>query len=272
MSPATSPPPRFPRSRRPSTDISARANSPRLIWTPSSRRRVSASPAQKKTLDLAPALAREAEVAELIRRFLTASKPDVATLERTLRAAVFQQSNQVLEWVLQQAVDGLDMAYQPRPDEVWKGRMKRQVDGLFGSFTITRDYYHNPATKTGHCPADAALGLEAGYTPGLARIICLMGSEQASYQAAETSLQEVGGVRVSARQIQRMVQAIGPEATAWQKRPAKPESTTAKVLYVSADGTGVPVCKAELEGVAGRQADGSAKTRQAYLGCVFTQH
>ena len=28
----------------------------------------------------------------------------------------------------------------------------------------------------------------------------------------------------------------------------------------------------ELEGRRGKQADGTAKTRQVYLGCVFTQH
>jgi hypothetical protein len=43
-------------------------------------------------------------------------------------------------------------------------------------------------------------------------------------------------------------------------------------MYVSADGTGVPMRKEELVGRAGKQADGSAKTRMAYLGCVFTQH
>jgi hypothetical protein len=43
-------------------------------------------------------------------------------------------------------------------------------------------------------------------------------------------------------------------------------------MYVSADATGVPMRKEELEGRSGRQADGSAKTRMAYLGCVFTQH
>jgi hypothetical protein len=30
--------------------------------------------------------------------------------------------------------------------------------------------------------------------------------------------------------------------------------------------------KEELEGRAGKQPDGSARTRMAYLGCVFTQH
>ena len=43
-------------------------------------------------------------------------------------------------------------------------------------------------------------------------------------------------------------------------------------MYVSADGTGVPMRKEELAGRAGKQVDGTAKTRQAYLGCVFTQH
>jgi hypothetical protein len=43
-------------------------------------------------------------------------------------------------------------------------------------------------------------------------------------------------------------------------------------MYVSADGTGVPMRQEELAGRAGKQPDGTAKTRMAYLGCVFTQH
>ena len=46
----------------------------------------------------------------------------------------------------------------------------------------------------------------------------------------------------------------------------------APVLYVSADGTGAPMRKEELEGRQGKQAEGRAQTRQVYLGCVFTQH
>jgi hypothetical protein len=43
------------------------------------------------------------------------------------------------------------------------------------------------------------------------------------------------------------------------------------VFYVSSDGTGVPMRREEVEGRAGRQPDGSAKTREAKLGCIFTQ-
>ena len=42
-------------------------------------------------------------------------------------------------------------------------------------------------------------------------------------------------------------------------------------MYVSGDATGLPMRKEELEGVVGKQEDGSAKTSMIYGGCVFTQ-
>jgi hypothetical protein len=43
-------------------------------------------------------------------------------------------------------------------------------------------------------------------------------------------------------------------------------------MYVSGDGTGLPMRKEELEGAAGKQEDGSAKTAMIYGGCVFTRN
>jgi len=43
------------------------------------------------------------------------------------------------------------------------------------------------------------------------------------------------------------------------------------VMYVSYDGTGVPMTRPELAGIKGKQPDGTAKTREAKLGCVFIQ-
>jgi hypothetical protein len=143
---------------------------------------------------------------------------------------------------------------------------------LFGSFFITRDYYYHPGKHQGHYPADAALGLEGAYTPALARLICLEGADQSSYQQAQEHLQDTGGIAVSARQIQRVVQRVGAEAQAWQERSALPGSCSAPIMYISADATGVPMRPEELEGRSGKQPDGTAKTRSAYLGCVFTQH
>jgi hypothetical protein len=105
--------------------------------------------------------------------------------------------------------------------------------------------------------------------------MCLEGADDSSHQKAENHLAETGGIQVCARQIQRVVQRVGTDAQEWQQReyhPAEGQVCAAPIMYVSADGTGVPMRAEELLGRAGKQADGSAKTRQAYLGCVFTQH
>jgi hypothetical protein len=114
--------------------------------------------------------------------------------------------------------------------------------------------------------------LEVAYTPALARLLCLEGADEMGYEKAQQHLAETGGIDVCARQIQRVVQRVGGAAQAWQERQAQPGGSSVPILYVSADATGVPMRKEELEGRAGKQPDGSAKTRMAYLGCVFTQH
>jgi hypothetical protein len=199
----------------------------------------------------------------------------VQELEGLVRTAIFKPASALVGHLLQGAADRIDAAYQPKPGQGRKGRVPLQVQCLFGCLDLQRDYYYHEGKQQGHYPADAALGLEVGYTPALARILCLEGADETSYQKAELHLAETGGIRVSARQIQRVVQRVGQHAQAWQEREVQPnqcEPGDAPVLYVSADGTGTPMRKEALAGRPGKQADGTAKTRQVYLGCVFTQH
>ena len=189
-----------------------------------------------------------------------------------VRTAVFKSANELVGWLLQQAADRADGAYQAKPGEVRKGRETLAVQGIFGRFPLQRDYYHHAGGHAGHYPADAALGLEGSYTPALAKLICLEGADEPTYLKAERHLKQTGGITVSARQIQRVVQRVGGDAQTWQEREAQPGARDAPILYVSADGTGVPMVPEELKGRRGKQADGTAKTRQVYLGCVFTQH
>ena len=210
-------------------------------------------------------------------RFEAADPTGVAVqeLEVLVRTAIFKPANDLVALLLQSAADRIDAGYQPRPGEDYKGRVTINVSGIFGSFKLARDYYYHPGKNLGHHPADAALGLENGNTPALARLVCLEGTDESSYQKAEDHLRETGGIEFSARQIQRLVQAIGKDAQVWQQREALkplPEAQAVPKLYVSADATGVPMRKEELAGRKGKQPDGSAKTRMAYLGCVFTQH
>jgi hypothetical protein len=207
-----------------------------------------------------------------------ASQPNglaVQQLEILIRTAIFKPANALMAFLLQDAADRIDALYQPKPGQQYKGRQSLRVNGIFGSFELERDYYYYEGKKQGHYPADAALGLERANTPALARLVCLEGADEASYQKAEEHLKETGGIDFCARQIQRLVQRVGPGAQQWQQREAlKPEpgSKAAPILYVSADATGVPMRREELQGRKGKQPDGSAKTRMAYLGCVFTQH
>ena len=213
----------------------------------------------------------------MMARFEAAEPNGVAVqqLEVLVRTAIFKPANALIGVLLQAAADRIDAAYQPQPGQLRKGHETLQIDGIFGTFPLQRDYYYHAGKQQGHYPADAALGLEGSTTPALARLVCLEGADEVSYLKAEVHLQETGGITFSARQIQRLVQTVGTPAQQWQAREARqpePGTKAAPILYVSGDGKGVPMRPEELKGRDGKQTDGSAKTRMAYLGCVFTQH
>lgn len=199
----------------------------------------------------------------------------VQQLEVLVRTAIFKPANALVGFLLQAAADRIDAGYQIKLGQQRKGREQVTINGIFGAFELERDYYYHPGKKQGHYPADAALGLEGGNTPALARLVCLEGADENSYQKAENHLHETGGIDVSARQIQRWVQQVGEPAQRWQAREAQqpePGTKAVPIMYLSGDASGVPMRPEELAGRAGKQPDGSAKTRMAYLGCVFTQH
>lgn len=81
---------------------------------------------------------------------------------------------------------------------------------------------------------------------------------------------------MNARQFGRVAEAIAPGlkkalATITTPCPTVELEKAIPVFYVETDGTGTPMRKSELAGRKGKQKDGSAKTREAKLGCVFTQ-
>jgi len=193
-------------------------------------------------------------------------------LELDLRAAAFQLLGPIVAAALQAAIDRVEADYQPKKFEQWKGWAALEVRSLFGTHRLLRAYYYNPKTRQGHHPADAALGLQGSYTPALAQLTCWAGAESESFEMAEAQLRVLGALQVPARQIHRLVQRVGAAAVVWQNQDHRPgDGGRVKVLYVSVDGTGVPMRRLELQGRQGRQPDGTAKTRQSYLACVFTQ-
>lgn len=167
---------------------------------------------------------------------------------------------------MQALVDQFDASFQPGPNQRWVERRHLEITGLFGSLHIHRDYYAQE--QRGHCPADAALALEGCYTPAMARMMYRSAAKN-SYAEASQDLFEYAGVKVCDRQIQRLVQEVAPAVGPWLK--TLPVQASVGLMYVSGDGTGVPMRKEFLSGRKGKQPDGSAKTREAKLGCVFLQ-
>jgi hypothetical protein len=100
---------------------------------------------------------------------------------------------------------------------------------------------------------------------------------QSTFKDGRDDLRIYAGLEVSAKDVERVAERIGREMDAWGEEERQrlliedgrePEKDI-PLMYISYDGTGVPMRPEELVGVKGK--DGPAKTREAKLGCVFTQ-
>lgn len=179
---------------------------------------------------------------------------------------IFASAGKLLEPVIQALVDQFDASFEPGPEQRFVERRHLEITGLFGAMHIFRDYYLQG--QKGFCPADNSLGLEGAYTPALSRMM-LRAAAKNSYGEASADLFEYAGARVCDRQIQRLVQSVAPAIEPWLD--TLQDSGSVPLMYISGDGTGVPMRKEELEGRRGKQPNGSAKTREVKLGCVFLQ-
>jgi hypothetical protein len=91
------------------------------------------------------------------------------------------------------------------------------------------------------------------------------------YESASEDLLAQAGVSLDGRQIQRLVNLVAPGVAAQLEEASDTPAAPIPILYAEVDGTGVPMVAEELAGRAGKQEDGSAKTREVKLGAIFTQ-
>ena len=157
-----------------------------------------------------------------------------------------------------------------RPGEKrYRGRPK-VVETLFGPVRLLRDYFVG-ADGASRVPLDEKLGLIEGYSPALAKLMGRVAAQQ-SFEAASGDLKAYAGVEIGARAIARMAQILGPQMAQVRATADHPQAVPEiPVLYVEADGTGVPMRKSEVAGRKAKEGPGEAKTREVKLGCVFTQ-
>lgn len=152
----------------------------------------------------------------------------------------------------------------------YHGRHEKTVESVLGPLHLERAYYHCKKCQSGFCPRDRDLRLELfSLTPGVLR---MTGSTAAlvSFEESSALLHELAGVEVSTSQVQRAAEALGAEIAADERACVEKMGEVAPAMYLGMDGTGVPMRPTEVAGRAGKQPDGSAKTREAKVVTVWT--
>jgi hypothetical protein len=155
------------------------------------------------------------------------------------------------------------------------------LDTVLGPVTLTRAWYHCAACGHGLAPRDAELGVAGtSMSPGLTA----MNDRAAAagpFAGAAGLLEDLAGVRLTAKRVERAAEASGAaQAAAVRGRAALitsrkvvplPPSPLPDKLYGVIDGTGVPMTAKETAGREGKGEDGRARTREVKLAVFFTQ-
>ena len=155
------------------------------------------------------------------------------------------------------------------------------IDTVLGPVTLTRAWYHCAACKHGLAPRDAELGVQdASMSPGL-RAMNDQAAAAGPFAKAARLLENLAGVRLTVKRVERGAEASGAAAAAAVRDRAAmitartlvpfPPSPLPDKLYAAIDGTGVPVTAKETAGRDGKGEDGRARTREVKLAVFFTQ-
>jgi hypothetical protein len=205
---------------------------------------------------------------------------DFEALEVSLRSSMHSVGSKMLEELLN--ADGGDYRGRVQPCEgghgfEFKEYRDKKVVTVLGPITLRRAYYYDRECKKGWCPKDTALDVEGtSLSPGVRRIVARAGA-RGPFALGHEDLKEMAGIEVGPKEIERVSHRIGGEIEAFFQDTAFGGGDSVyswqnvSKMYICMDGTGVPVVKAETVNRRGKGEEGEAKTREAKLGCVFTQ-
>ena len=145
------------------------------------------------------------------------------------------------------------------------GYRNKKVLTVLGSINLKRSYYYDRKSKEGFCPKDKDLDIEnTTFSPGARRIMARVGAYQ-SFCLGQEDITEMAGIDIDAKEIERYSSKIGEQVSEFDEKKMSMDLTYEKeskeripIMYVSMDGTGVPVVKKETHGRKGK--NGVAKT------------
>jgi hypothetical protein len=132
----------------------------------------------------------------------------------------------------------------------YRGRHEKSFESVLGTLRLERAYYYCEPCQGGFCPRDRALGLEDfSLSPAVLRMV---GSTATLVSFLESSalLQELAGVQVNPKQVERAAEALGQEIAEDERQTVEPVSDAPlpSTLYLGLDGTGIPMRTSELVG------------------------
>jgi hypothetical protein len=149
-----------------------------------------------------------------------------------------------------------------------------------GKVECLRPYYLCEHCHRGQFPVDVQLDVEnTELSPGVRRMLAAVGQE-GPFDRGRQQMELLAGLSITTKAVERTAEAIGEDIEVRQQRELQqalqlelpiPMGPRIPILYVEMDGSGIPVVRKETEGRPGKQDGQPAHTREAKLGCVFTQ-
>jgi len=208
---------------------------------------------------------------------------DLEALEMAVRSAMHRAGAGALSELLQfpaPAAEQRSLACGCGHEAHYRELRTKPVLTAVGTVTVSRPYYLCPRCHTGQFPIDVELDIEnTEFSPGVRRMQALVGQD-APFDHGREQIQLLAGLEVTTKAVERTAEAIGDDIAHDQRQEMQRAvqldlpivvGQPVPILYVQMDGTGVPVVKKETEGRKGKTEGQPAHTREAKLGCVFTQ-
>jgi hypothetical protein len=208
---------------------------------------------------------------------------DLEAIEMAVRSAMHQAGAAALAELLQFPVPDDDQRRLPCScghQAHYRELRSKPVLTAVGEVSVSRPYYLCPHCHSGQFPADVQLDVEnTELSPGVRRMLATVGQD-APFDHGRQQMKLLAEVEVTTKAVERTAEVIGKDIAVGERERIQRAmqldlpivvGELIPVLYVEMDGTGVPVVKSETVGRRGKREGQPAHTREAKLGCVFTQ-
>jgi hypothetical protein len=205
---------------------------------------------------------------------------DLEAFEMNIRSGMHGIGCKVLENLLNAdggGYRGVSISCEKGHKALFVDYREKKLLTVLGEVNVNRAYYHDKECHSGFCPKDDDLDIvKTGYSPGVRRLMSKVGAMR-PFGLGHQDLHELADIRVTAKEVERQSHIVGDQIEQFHGVQAEAAMSEKVIpikavprMYVSMDGTGVPVVKRESVDRRGKDG-GQAKTREAKLGCIFTQ-